>query len=324
MKIAYADFWPDFCPDTLPLTQIIRSIIDIQEVKEIKTADFLVYSCMGESHWMIPDKAVKIFYTGENLCPDFNACDYAIGFDWLDFGDRYLRFPLYYFYKDICNQMEGKHLVPIEKILKGRDAFCSVTISNSNRNPIFKDLYYELSSYKKVDSGGKWENNVGGPVKDKYSFDCSHKFSIVCENSSTPGYTTEKLVQAFAANCIPIYWGDPEIGRVFNKKAFINVQDYGSIGEVLEKVKAIDSNNELYYEMLREPALIDDEYSKEKQLSRLKDFLTPIFTLPIDKVRRRNRLYWGEKYISSRRNLFQPYKSSNWIKFKEIIYDIIH
>lgn len=102
MKIAYTDFWPDFNPETLPLTKLIKSLGDIQVVESLEDTDFLLFSCMGQKHWFAPDRVVKIFYTGENITPDFNACDYAIGFDWLDFGDRYLRFPLYYHYDDIC------------------------------------------------------------------------------------------------------------------------------------------------------------------------------------------------------------------------------
>ncbi|MDU9760969.1 fucosyltransferase, partial [Helicobacter pylori] len=38
----------------------------------------------------------RVFYTGENEAPNFNLFDYAIGFDELDFNNRYLRMPLYY------------------------------------------------------------------------------------------------------------------------------------------------------------------------------------------------------------------------------------
>lgn len=323
MKIAYTDFWPDFNPETLPLTKLIKSLGDIQVVESLEDTDFLLFSCMGQKHWFAPDRVVKIFYTGENITPDFNACDYAIGFDWLDFGDRYLRFPLYYLYDDICEKMENKH----QSLQEGncKVDFCSVTISNANRNPIFKELFNALSSYKTVDSGGRWGNNIGGPVQDKFAFDKKHKFSLVCENSSSPGYTTEKLVQAFAANCIPIYWGDPDIGKVFNKKAFVNVQDYGSLDEVVNKVKEIDSNPQLYYEMLKEPALANVKYTKFNQLISLQDFLANIFCKPFEKVQRRNRDYWGGRYVESQRNLHTNLKQdNNWIRLKSLIYDIIY
>jgi len=324
-KIAYSDFWPDFNPDTLPLTKAIKEVADVQDVGEIDDADFLLFSCMGQKHWFAPDNVIKIFYTGENFTPDFNACDFAIGFDWLDFGDRYLRFPLYYLYDEICELMENKHIKPNSGIIESKTKFCSITISNADRNPVFKELYNKLSSYKHVDSGGRWENNIGGPIDDKLSFDREHKFSIVCENSSSPGYTTEKLVQAFAANCIPIYWGDPAVEKVFNKKSFINVMDYDSIEDVLDRVKEIDSNDELYREMLLEPALNDSKYTKEYQMKVLKHFLTHILASPLKDLERRNRFIWGRRYINNQRALhYNMYQKGNWTKFKEIVYDIIH
>ena len=91
--------------------------------------------------------------------------------------------------------MENKHKCDVKKELEIKKDFCSITVSNDDRNPIFKLLFERLSEYKKVDSGGKWMNNMGGRVKDKLAFDRTHKFSIVCENSASPGYTTEKIVQ---------------------------------------------------------------------------------------------------------------------------------
>ena len=311
MKIAYTDFWGDFNPSTFPLTQIIQQIEGMQQTNSLKDTDFLLYSCMGSNHFFAPDNVVKIYYTGENLTPDFNACDYAIGFDRLEFGDRYLRFPLYYLYDEICEKMEGKHILPIEETFAQKTDFCSMTISNSLRNPIYKKLFAGLSAYKHVDSGGKCENNIGGPVKDKFSFDYSHKFSIVCENSAYPGYTTEKIVQAFAANCIPIYWGDPTIGEVFNKKAFVNVQDFDSVGSVFNRVKEIDKNADLYVEMLQTPALADIKYSKGRQMEILKSFLLNIFTLPIEQAMRRNRDCQGNIYIQERQYQIRKSNGTN-------------
>ena len=40
---------------------------------------------------------VRIIFIGENLRPDFNLFDYAIGFDDMRFGDRYLKCPIFLF-----------------------------------------------------------------------------------------------------------------------------------------------------------------------------------------------------------------------------------
>lgn len=300
-KVCFDGICRNFDPEKSVLVRLIREVCDI-ELTDMKHADYLVYSVFSNKHWFAPEKCIKIFWTGEMISPDFSACDYAIGFDFLSYGDRYIRMPLYYFYDDINEIMESKHLSCIDDVVSRKTGFCSITISNENRDPIFKDIYTELSNYKKVDSGGKWNNNIGKRVGNKLSFDMTRKFSIVCENCSFPGYTTEKLIQAFAANCIPIYWGDPSITKVFNPKSFINVMDFDSIKDVVDAVREIDLNDGLYYKMLKEPVYIDESYQRERQFVLFRDFLSHIFNATIpDDVMKRNRTFWGARYVKEQR-----------------------
>jgi hypothetical protein len=311
IKIAFCDFYRNFDPKVFPITKMILESYEV-ELTDVKHADYVFFSVFGEDHWFVPERCVKIFFTGENITPDFNACDYAIGFDWLDFGDRYLRYPLYYTYSNETNYaMENKHKCDVKKELEIKKDFCSITVSNDDRNPIFKLLFERLSEYKKVDSGGKWRNNMGGRVKDKLAFDRTHKFSIVCENSASPGYTTEKIVQAYAANCIPIYWGDPDISKVFNTRSFINVADFASVDAVVDYVKQLDSDDNLYAAMQKEPALVSQEYSKDKQEQVLFQFLDNIFSQSQNNSMRRNRIFWGKKYIDLRK--LQVKRSNSFI-----------
>lgn len=319
IKIASTGFAPSYKPNKDSFINLIRGFVELEEVTEINDADFLLCSVLTDDHWFVSDNCIKILYTGENITPNFMACDYAIGFDYITYGDRYLRFPLYYFYEDINEKMETKHLnINKEECKKVKTDFCSITVSNTKRNPIFKLLFDELSTYKRVDSGGKWENNVGGAVSDKFSFDVKHKFSIVCENSSSPGYTTEKLIEAFAAQCIPIYWGDPEVGKVFNKKAFINVLDFSSIKDVVELVKKIDEDDELFFSYLCQPALVNPCYNKKNQMIKLSSFLYDIFSQEICSARRRNRDCLGAIYIERERARIRSYYQV--YKFKVFLY----
>ena len=299
-KIAFVDFRKTIIPEKYFITEYLKEFYDV-EIVEMKDADYVFYSVQGNKHWFAPNRCIKIFYTEENFVPDFNACDYAIGFEWMLYEDRYIRFPLYYWYPRINELMENKHNVPISEVINGKKEFCSITVSNTNRDPIFSCLYDKLSKYKKIDSGGAWRNNVGKKVKDKLAFDRSHKFSIVCENSSHSGYTTEKLIESFAANCIPIYWGDPSISKIFNTKAFINVQDYSTIDEVVELVQRIDTDDKLYEEILREPVLTDQNFSKKEQIKLFKNFLKSIFSQSIESAQRRTRVVWGELYLEDRK-----------------------
>ena len=70
-----------------------------------------------------------------------------------------------------------------------------------------RDNFFEaLCAYKNVDFRGKWKNNIGTSVNDKIEWLKSYKFNICFENSSYPGYLTEKLFDAFMGGCVPIYW----------------------------------------------------------------------------------------------------------------------
>lgn len=298
-KIAFVDFWGTFIPEKFKITEMLRELADV-ELTDMAHADYVFYSDHGNKHWFAPDDAVKIYYTMENVVPDFNACDYAIGFEWLTYEDRYLRFPLYYFYPRICELMQSRHEASFEEVKAGKGDFCSMTVSNNNRDPMFVKVFESLSKYKRVDSGGLWRNNMGGRVPDKLAFDRSHKFSIVCENSAHSGYTTEKIVQALAAHCIPIYWGDPSIGKVFNPNTFINVQDFRSMDDLVEHVKKVDASDELFQSYLSEPVLVDECYSKDNQLALMRTFLSQIFLQPKESAFRRNRTLRGTLYIKER------------------------
>ena len=43
----------------------------------------------------------------------------------------------------------------------------------------------------------------------KLKFQHRFRFTIAIENSESPGYATERLMDAFLEGTIPIYWGDP-------------------------------------------------------------------------------------------------------------------
>ena len=53
-----------------------------------------------------------------------------------------------------------------------------------------------------------------------------YKFTVAFENNSALGYNTEKLTDPMLAGSIPIYFGNPQIGRHFNTRSFINAHEY--------------------------------------------------------------------------------------------------
>ena len=303
IKIKFVDFFKDFDHQNNFLQHIIKSIGCATELSD--DPDYLICSVFGhETLNKKYDNCIKIFFTGENICPDFNLYDYAIGFEYMDFGDRYLRWPLYYAYgQELWDAFVSKHNNPKEKLAKKTD-FCSFVYSNNKGDVIREKFFQELSKYKKVDSGGRYMNNIGMPegVKNKIEFESRHKFSIAFENSLYPGYTTEKLIQSFAANTVPIYWGDPKIKEVFNSGSFVFVNDYRSLEQVVDKIKEIDQTDELYLKYLGTPALLDPEkFDRKVQVKQLGDFFRHIFIQEKQSAFRRNRSFWGGIYKEEQR-----------------------
>ncbi|MBR5234575.1 MAG: glycosyltransferase [Bacteroidaceae bacterium] len=304
IRIRFVDFWDDFVPENNIFYQLLSEHYDV-ELSD--TPDYLFCSVFGEEH--LRYDCVKIFYTGENQCPDFNLYDYAIGFEHLTLGDRYMRLPIYYLnrYQKYFRLMQEKHINPVPE----KKGFCSFVYSNDRASAVREQFFNQLSEYKKVSSGGRYRNNIGAPVEDKLAFELEHKFSFSFENSSYPGYCTEKLVQSFAAQTVPIYWGDPTVAETFNKEAFINCLDYSSWDEVLDEVKRIDANPELYERMLKSPALKQAETdSVEAKMSELAAFLCNIVDQPYEQAIRYNRVYWGRRYVKRMQQYAKAYQNS--------------
>lgn len=290
-----------------PLREITLDILKEKfgDVEESDTPDFLFYSVFGYEH--LKYDCVKICWLGENLQPDFNICDYAIGFSYMEFEDRYCRVPLYYFYLEDYAKARRKHMF-IESDLKGKK-FCNFVYSNDLGSPKREEFYDLLSEYKAIDSGGKFRNNIGGPVGDKYLFQKDYKFSIAFENSSTSGYTTEKILQAFSAGTIPIYWGNPNVARDFNEKSFINCHQYKNFEEVVEVIKKIDQDDELFKQYLSEP-IGNEKQFPEDALKKYKEFIIQICDQTPEEATRRNNIYWGERYQKELRICRFPVKST--------------
>lgn len=77
-----------------------------------------------------------------------------------------------------------------------------------------------------------------------------YMFTICMENEQSPGYFTEKIIDCFNTGTIPIYYGDPEIGKVFNKNGIITLTDSFDISSLTpelyySKMDAIKENFEI-------------------------------------------------------------------------------
>jgi hypothetical protein len=302
IKIKFIDFWKGF---NIQESIFYHILSEHYEIEICDNANYIIYSCFGDQILNEPDNTIKIFYSGENEAPNFNICDYAMSFEHLSLGDRYFRLPVYYvtdFYKKETLLMEHKHENISDIVSSEKSQFCSFVVSNARGATERQQMFEQLNNYKKVNSGGKYLNNIGTPIKDKLEFESKHKFSICFDNCQYRGYTTEKIVEAFAARTIPIYWGDPEITKIFNPKAFINVMEYPSIDAAIEYIKEIDQNDDLYLSIIQEPALLNEADSYDNTYNRLSKWIQNIMDQPFEQARRTGNGFWHTEYYWRMRN----------------------
>jgi len=304
IKIKFTDFWIDLNPSNNVLYNTLSQVYDLQLSDD---PDVVIYSVEGYDH--LNYSCTRIFFTGENQTPDFNICDYALGFHHINFGDRYFRLPLYFLYDGCFPKALSKHK-DVDQTIREKTEFCNFVYSNKNADPKRETFYYELSKYKPILSGGRHLNNIGGPVENKEDLQRTTKFSIAFENSSTPGYTTEKIVQAFSGKTIPIYWGDPQIAEQFDSRSFINCHDFKDFDAVIEHVKKVDQSEELYREYMATPIDMGEGDMEDRIRQEFLGFIKPIFSaLEKGEAGRRNVHYWGAKYEQRLNSLLKKSKS---------------
>ena len=290
LTVGFSDMWDSFNPAYNFFTLLLEEaashlkeplqIVGKQITESSPAPDILIFGPFGETWTKFPGTP-KAHFTGENSPPisgpnvELNMC-----FPHVDMvKDDYLRLPLWILEIDWFgadpDRIVNPKPIPLDSCTNtvitntaaaNRKKFCAFIVSNPN-NPLRNAAFQWLSSYKHVDSAGALFNNVGdvlaagpgggGGELKKLEFLKDYKFCITYENSSGQGYVTEKLLHAKAAGCVPIYWGDPKVNRDFNTKGFIVAQDFKTPGELIEAVRRVDENDQLYREMASVAALDD-------------------------------------------------------------------
>ncbi len=288
LKIAVANWWGDkeveeFKKNILYFILSQRYTITLHRNPD-KPADIVFGNPLGATRKILSYQNTKrVFYTGENEVPNFNLFDYAIGFDELDFRDRYLRMPLYYdrlhhkaesvndttapyklkpnslyVLKKPSHHFKENHPNLCALINNESDplkrGFASFVASNPNA-PIRNAFYDALNSIEPVTGGGSVRNTLGYKVENKSEFLSQYKFNLCFENTQGYGYVTEKIIDAYFSHTIPIYWGSPSVAKDFNPKSFVNVCDFKDFDEAIDHVRYLHTHPNAYLDMLYENPL---------------------------------------------------------------------
>ena len=311
IKINFCGFWGSFKKNNNLFYNILSKYFEV-EISD--TPDFVICSNRGKPFEYMKYDCVRIMFMGENLSPDFTIFDYVIGFDYIDFQDRYFRLP-YAFYSD-----DGKPWVPetlsqeqAKNILDSKKYFCNFVYGHPSSNGMRERIFNILNEYKKVVSPGRFLNNIGGNGcnwLEKYEYLKLSKFTIAGDSINYPGFVTEKVIQPFQQHSIPIYFGSPRISEDINEKAFVwcKSSDGAGIKEMVEQVEYLDNNDEAYIKMLMENPLTS-ENMLENRYAELEEFLVNIFSQDSKQAYRRVRYFCAELHESYLKKFMQRNKN---------------
>jgi FkbM family methyltransferase len=263
MTVAFCDWWEkEYCGGYFELnnnffTNLLREYCNSHEIKIINPSenpDILFYSIFGFSHENYT-AGRKIFFSGEPY-PQRDDAHFNMTFDENSFNNTRVPLWLCYFDKSIleeCNKRKNS-----QNIIPSREKFCSFIASGPGLANNRKEFIEKLSKYKQVDCGGSYLNNIGYTVplgvncSGKIEHNNNYKFAMAFENTIYKGYVTEKICDVFKSNCLPIYWGHPDVVKDYNPKTFINANDFANFDELVDYIIKVDNDEELYKSFFKE------------------------------------------------------------------------
>jgi len=286
LEIMYAGFWDTFYkpPKENSLRCMIRALFSGMGIQK----KILVVSVFGTTHLQNIQKEPNTLYvgfSGEPHCLNPSWFDINLIMEPTQLSKSIVSLPNF-----VTNAYEfglwpylqqTRPWYPLDK-----KKFCTFVVRNGActvRNR-FMQL---LSNYKSVDCAGSFMNNMPQRMTapeddhvygDQYlGFLQSYKFMICFENCKKPGYITEKILNAYMAGCIPIYWGSHEALTWLNPNAFLFLENETpeAMHALIEKIKEMDQNPELYRRMFQEPLIqsIPDEWTIETLREKIKTCL---------------------------------------------------
>ena len=261
------------------------------------------FSCFGDK---VPISAcypgVKIFCSGENLTTDLvlthnitpysshrlDEVDLALGFEQKQEAN-YIRFPLWIWHRDFINpkatlediKQKILNINKSETRLNSSRIRFTAQISSHDIGGERIALINLLTPIATIDCAGKFNRNTDELQTvyndKKEDFLANYRFCICPENSLGDGYITEKVFEAIASGCIPIYWGACLEEGILNPKAILRYEK-GKEKELFEQVQRLWTDENAYKEFAMQPPFLDGAAEKIwEMLENLKKKLKPLF-----------------------------------------------
>ena len=212
----------------------------------------------------------NIWYTGENRRPpeDNDVWDAFLSFE-LDTSiekNIYLPFWITRLGQNVEEVQEkiDEMLKPRKPILNKTKFACSFV---GNPEPMRLRFIKEFAKFHKIDLFGSTFNNR---VQNKAKILEEYNFNVCFENDLYPGYVTEKAIEAWQSEAIPIWWG-LDNAKYLNPGALIDVNKLG-INDSLREIAILSSDEARMYSIRSQPILAK-RYDAIKLVGILKKLL---------------------------------------------------
>lgn len=225
----------------------------------IQTADLLVigpFHNPREKHRWVPrplrpmhdalakrlqgsNRPLTLFHTGENLRHDHFPRDYAISFDLAVEDTNHHRLPYWmelvdWSHEGITGNTNPRFgsLLKLNRLLQPLgnrflNKPCRAAIFASHIREPRATLMRALRPYIGVDGfGSVFDSTVTHHSTSgftKLEILKNYGVNLCPENSMYPGYYTEKIPEAFMADCLPLTWTDSNVAVDFNPDAILNL-----------------------------------------------------------------------------------------------------
>lgn len=292
LKINFVDFWPNLVKTDNYFYHLLREEYDVL-IDETKP-DLLFHSvdyAKKEEHKLYDGlKTKKIFFTGENVQPNYEECHASLTFLPNKDTQNY-RLPLWALFinwfdvpynkkRDQSYLINKESLLENKKNLKINNKFCSFVATNPSGRRL--DFVPKLQARKYVDCGGTLLNNTRRKIKGrgdqkwKIKYISKFRFNIAFENEIGEGYVTEKILHPMSVNSIPIYWGSDLVNQDFNPKSFINASNYENDEALIEKILDLEKDKEKYMELLRQPWFKNNDFPDYVRPNSVLKFLNQV------------------------------------------------
>lgn len=142
------------------------------------------------------------------------------------------------------------------------------------------------------------------PISDKYDVMKHYKYALVIENSCVENYWTEKLADAYLSECLPFYYGCPNINDYFSQNEIIpiNINNKGQSISIIKSALEVDLYTNSKYNIKQAKNKILDKYNLFFQIANFVN----------------NDKSVGDKDVNT--FVISPMKQSLWNKCKQILY----